>query len=371
MGRVPRVPVAVGRPCGFRVRAVAGMIARQEGFMADETVSTESGPFGTPPATPPGGTGVVMPLAGAGVPPGSPTSGSTTGGAVLGTPGTPGKPGTSGTLPPAGESAPSKGNWRWWHTLGVVAVIVAMVLFGRLASPLNSWLASVALLIIFLLIAGQGTTGLLSGALIDERNKMSLSRLQMVVWTVLVLSAIVAAAFSNIAAGNSDPLGLGLQPELWLLMGISTTSLVGSPLIKSTKTGTDGKPAETQATFQLLAKQRGTKLSDLRAKGQIVTNVRPQDASLADLFKGEETGNAASLDLAKVQMLFFTVILALAYAGMLYSLFAHDDRNVGIHTFPVLSESMLALLGISHAGYLANKAVPHSTAAPDPAGATA
>jgi hypothetical protein len=31
MGRVPRVPVAVGRPCGFRVRAVAGMIARQEG----------------------------------------------------------------------------------------------------------------------------------------------------------------------------------------------------------------------------------------------------------------------------------------------------------------------------------------------------
>jgi hypothetical protein len=83
----------------------------------------------------------------------------------------------------------------------------------------------------------------------------------------------------------------------------------------------------------------------------------PGDARLADLFQGDEIGNAAHLDLGKVQMLFFTLILVLAYGVALANLFT---KATPIVMLPALDGGMVALLGISHAGYLLNKAVPHS-----------
>src|SRR5215470_15702029 len=71
--------------------------------------------------------------------------------------------------------------WDWQHSLGASAIVIAIVVFGRLASPLHSWIACIVLLTAFLVVAGQGTTGVLGGALIDQRNKMSLSRLQMII----------------------------------------------------------------------------------------------------------------------------------------------------------------------------------------------
>jgi hypothetical protein len=64
-------------------------------------------------------------------------------------------------------------------------------------------------------------------------------------------------------------------------------------------------------------------------------------------------------------MLLFTLVLVFAYAVMM----AHGFTKVAgtpdpdaILSLPRLSEGMVALLGISHAGYLTNKAVPHSVA---------
>ncbi|RZN38742.1 MAG: hypothetical protein EF813_04625 [Methanosarcinales archaeon] len=76
-----------------------------------------------------------------------------------------------------------------------------------------------------------------------------------------------------------------------------------------------------------------------------------------NMFKGEETGNATQLDLGKIQMFYFTLVLVLTYAVAL------GDTLVGIETiaeFPVLSSSMVTLMLISHAGYLTNKAIPYS-----------
>ena len=92
-------------------------------------------------------------------------------------------------------------------------------------------------------------------------------------------------------------------------------------------------------------------------KGQVIVNTSLGAARWSDMFKGEETGNAAHLDLGKVQMFYFTLILVLAYAVALGCAFAGEER---IHAFPALDPSMVALLGISHAGYLVHKAVPHS-----------
>jgi hypothetical protein len=254
--------------------------------------------------------------------------------------------------------------WRWTHTLALLLIVIAMTVVFKVfpsISKLSDWVLNLVLLTIFLAVAGQGVSGLLLGALIDERNKMSLSRLQLTLWTILILSALLTVALSNILSGVTEhPLAIGIPKEVWLLMGISTISLVGSPLIKNTKQEKEPAPAEREATIALLTKQAGIPTDRIQNKGQIVINTNPQDARLSDLFKGEETGNAANLDLAKIQMFFFTIILVIAYAGLLYAMFAHSDRKTTIENFPSVDQSMLALLGISHAGYLANKAVPHS-----------
>src|SRR5690242_9175502 len=96
------------------------------------------------------------------------------------------------------------------------------------------------LMALFTTIAGHGVVGLWHGVLIDERNRLSLSRLQMVLWTIIVLSGFLIAALWNISRGVDAPLEINVPKELWLLMGISVTSLVGSPLILSTKTAESG-----------------------------------------------------------------------------------------------------------------------------------
>lgn len=60
-------------------------------------------------------------------------------------------------------------------------------------------------------------------------------------------------------------------------------------------------------------------------------------------------------------MLFFTLVLIFAYSVMVVNEFvAAVGKSTGIPSLPKLDEGMVALLGISHAGYLANKGVPHT-----------
>jgi hypothetical protein len=75
------------------------------------------------------------------------------------------------------------------------------------------------------------------------------------------------------------------------------------------------------------------------------------------MFTGEEVGNARHLDLSRIQMFFFTVVTAVTYGGAIAHYF-WSQGNAGIHALPSLDASMIALIGISHTGYLAAKAVP-------------
>jgi hypothetical protein len=252
-------------------------------------------------------------------------------------------------------------SWTHWHTLSLMALLAAIIADG-VAVPsayrLWAWIAMLLLLTIFAAIAGDGVTGTWRGLLIDERNKISLSRLQATLWTLLVLSALFVAALSNARLGQSDPLAIGIPTTLWMLIGISTTSLVGSPLVLSSKKGRSANAGEIQQTLSLLA-QQNVDTSSIANLGQVIVNTNPQNARWADLFTGEETGNAAQFDLAKIQMFYFTFILALVYAVTLGLLF--QQPGMIISAFPDLSQGMLTLLGISHAVYLTNKVIPHSS----------
>src|SRR5262245_20912403 len=121
--------------------------------------------------------------------------------------------------------------WQSSHTFATVALAIGIAVIGWIV-PFTSvrlaWALILALLIAFLLVAGDGITGRWAGVLIDERNKMSLSRFQLVLWTALLLSAFLAIAIARVREGMvADPLSIALPQELWMLMGISTASLVG------------------------------------------------------------------------------------------------------------------------------------------------
>ncbi|MBN1274366.1 MAG: hypothetical protein JXB26_19060 [Candidatus Aminicenantes bacterium] len=244
--------------------------------------------------------------------------------------------------------------WNVWHSMGLLLIIGLIVLVGFLMpsqSYLATWIVITLILLISVLVIGHGITGMWKGALIDEENKISLSRFQLLCWTVLVLSAFLSAALINITNGSSNPLAISVPEELWVLMGISTTSLVGSPLIKSNK---KTKPLNSLTFKALMKKDYGP--DKIGNSGYIVFNVSQKDASWGDMFKGEEVGNFTQLDLAKIQMFYFTMIAVLSYIMALGGFFA--SAASAISGLPELSASLIALLGISHGGYLVNKGIP-------------
>jgi len=264
----------------------------------------------------------------------------------------------------------------WLLTGTAVLSLVVPALALSWLGLVGVWGVLMVLMVVFIAVAGDGLTGRFWGALIDERNKMSLARFQMVVWTVLLLSAFLAAGVRNIAVAaaagtvSADAilrsLNIAIPQELWAALGISVTSLVGSPLILATKKNKEADPKEFAQTAAALRSQEG--IADPDHDGQVLTKDSPQDARFVDLFKGEETGNAAFLDLAKVQMFYLTLILAFVYAVALGTMFRMIDAGTSIGSFPALNPSLIALLTLSHAGYLANKAIPHSQTSGDASG---
>ncbi|MDN5213255.1 hypothetical protein QQ020_14395 [Fulvivirgaceae bacterium BMA12] len=269
-------------------------------------------------------------------------------------------------------------NWKALHTIGLLVMLSAIFLFSSIEPQSIAWFLNLAVLLLFTLTIGHGITGSWKGIFVDERNKVSLSRFQLLLWTVILLSAFITIGLIRIYKGISSPLTITLDEELWILMGISTTSLVGSPLIRSTKTNKSSEASQRKKTVDLLGGTTDSTgvvstTSLVNTNGQIIVNRSIDNAGISDLFKGEETGNAAAVDLAKIQMFFFTIIIMMAYIVLLCTdIVGYEilDKATKVETlkilnkagfnFPALDDSMLALLAISHTGYLVNKAVPHS-----------
>lgn len=250
--------------------------------------------------------------------------------------------------------------WRRWHTASLLTILIVFIAIEVLAAPsqrFTAWLAIMALLILFAMIAGHAVTGLWIGLLIDSRNKVSLSRLQMVGWTIIILSAFLTAVMVNLDLQQTQPLAISVPPELWLLMGITTTSMVGSPVILNLKKKRPTPDEQKERALRALTRQK-VDTSKVSILGQVVVNHEPDEARLADLFRGSETGNVGQLDLGKLQMFFFTIILMLAYSAALAALFRQTDV---VSALPVVDAGMLTLLSISHAGYLVNKALPQGS----------
>jgi hypothetical protein len=165
------------------------------------------------------------------------------------------------------------------------------------------------------------------GILIDSRVRFSLTHFQTVVWTLLILSGLIAVL---IVTGDFSK--LQIDAALLGLMGISAGSAV---------LGTGVKAAKDSGGSSADVARMGHKLPD-------GTTVKPRFSQIWL----EEEGKLADrvVSVTKFQNFIFTLVLVAIYCKL-----AVDAGGL-----PELPESVVWLIGISHAGYVGGK-VPNKS----------
>lgn len=242
--------------------------------------------------------------------------------------------------------------------IAVISLVLGNIYLFKLPTEWN-WLIILVIMAVFFAILGNQIKKRWTGIFIDERNQMSLSRFQLVIWTVIILSAFFAIALSRILtlpdADLTNALDIGVPEQLWALLGISAISLVGSPLILSRKKSLypDGEKLKA-ADVKDREYTEKLKEKDMVPIGTVVKRNDAENASFYDIFTGDEILGNGSVDLAKLQMFFFTILTAVIYSVLLLDLMT---STTVINDFPILSSGFIALLAISHGGYLTEKSI--------------
>jgi hypothetical protein len=229
---------------------------------------------------------------------------------------------------------------------------------------LFAWVSCLVGLLGLFVLAGLTIQGRVLGVLIDERNRYSMSRMQIALWTVLILTTLYTVFIANIVRGDwISALTVDLDYNLIGLLGISVASFVTAPLALNVKAN--------QPVNEVVLNEVGDQLRKIQklsenpmAVGRVLVKNNPDDARLADLIRGEEIGNATFVDLSRLQMLVITAVVLLAYlAAVSYCLVAGDWV---LRELPKLSPALLLLVLISHGGYITGKLIPNSSAAAAP-----
>jgi hypothetical protein len=225
------------------------------------------------------------------------------------------------------------------------------------------------------LVAGLMVHSRIDGILIDDRNRISLSRFQWVVWLVLILGAYFTESIWNRSQNLAFPI---IQTQLLALLGISSGSAVVSNVIAENKKTTPSPAAvPVQAPVAAAPGNPVTRMSlttgpmvvaappplpptTHRVVGALAANDAPKVASWSDLFLGDEEATYRTVDISRLQKLVITVLLAGIYLTYLWTELgkATGGAALAMPTFGDDTNGFLWLLGISHGAYLAQKATP-------------
>lgn len=223
---------------------------------------------------------------------------------------------------------------------------------------LAAWACCLLGLLALFILAGLRIRGRVLGVLIDERNRYSLSRLQMSLWTLLVLATLYTVYIANIVRGDATTaLMVDLDYNLIALMGFNLASFVSAPMVLNRKAEQPANLGALAATSQQLLDSQNL-VAAPTAKGQVLVKSAPQDARLADLIRGEDVTNATIVDLPRLQMLLITLLVVLVYGAAV----GHSLGAAGwlLETLPKLHNTLLLLALISHSGYVVGKLIPSS-----------
>ncbi len=225
------------------------------------------------------------------------------------------------------------------------------------------WIICALLLLATLFLLGRHGKGVWFGTLLNRENRLDLARLQLIVWTIILLAAIHVTLVSNLL--STSRLTLTIPAEIWVLLGIDIVTLTSTSIIFGSKRASPpptGREAARHGVL-LLSDDHGSQkrvMNDGSTEviGVLVANSEPRAWSWSDLFLGSELGNQRSVDVGKVQMFFLAAIVCTAYSALLIQAF--QDTSVPLESLPGFSGSMLTVIAVSHAGYLTHLAVPHT-----------
>lgn len=251
----------------------------------------------------------------------------------------------------------------------------------------SSSIGSTSILIPFLLTVlglgglvvalGLGTKRCITGVWIDTRNRVSLARAQVTLWTLVALSGYMALAMFNI--GFAGILGTsadfasyqpfpGIPASVAAALGIATASTMLSALILPSK-----NKAGANTDFEIRGgetdlRKRGVPFFGAESQG-LDTRPSPALASIADIFMGEEKANSETVDVARLQNVVITITLVLGFFSLLIGMMSSitAPAMLAAHgavftSLPELGATFTSLLLASHATYLVAKA--HDAAGP-------
>ena len=232
---------------------------------------------------------------------------------------------------------------------------------------------------------GYAVTGRVGGIALSSYNDFSLAKLQMALWTIVVLAALLTTARLNLlgyfgpmppapppivdatqgqvatAADATElpagPLDIDIPGELLAAMGIAAFSTVAVPSILALKAGQNPTPRQRASAAQRVAVATGVGPGATMHVGCVAGYADSNCASWLDIVTGDEVANAGTVDMSKVQQLLVTLLLLGTYCFLLIRGFATSPAH-GMLGLPPLSARFIELLAISHAGYLAYKAAP-------------
>jgi hypothetical protein len=194
-----------------------------------------------------------------------------------------------------------------------------------------AWVIAALLLLLLAAWLGPVIKQGLFGILIDERGRYSLSRLQLVLWSLVVLSLLAGVFVGRLLDGPAEEaLNFEIPPELLIVLGISVGSTVTSQVIKNNQ--------------------------DQDHPEDIAASDASDPPRFAQVFLAEEGAMADRMvDVAKFQNFWFTLILVVGYVAIAINTLASAASPSDITALPGFNDAFLVLLGISHAGYLAGK----------------
>jgi cell division protein FtsL len=180
---------------------------------------------------------------------------------------------------------------------GGMALGVGRRTFGVM-QPIALWGLAALIILVLLALAGREINGQWLGVLIDTRNKMSLSRLQITLWTVMVLSAyltmvmprVIAMVGKGAALTQEQALDITFPEELILAMGISAASFAGANLIQTNK-----------KKKQIKIEAKATPESALERRNQAKKDLDEAESKLAQLAQ-DEADRKKDVDAAEAKL---------------------------------------------------------------------
>jgi hypothetical protein len=168
------------------------------------------------------------------------------------------------------------------------------------------------------------------GVLIDARGRYSLTQLQIVLWTIVVIALISGVFWARLIDDAATALSFSIPGELLGVLGISVGSTVAATVVKAQK--------DDHRAAQIAASDATT---------------RPSFKQVFTVEEGEFADRA--IDVTKFQNFWFTLILIAAYIGLCIASFNDLGSISELKALPGFDGNFVTLLGISHAGYIAGK----------------